>query len=231
MGLTAALFVILLASSGIALNHTGDFALDNRYVQHRWLLDWYGIQAPDSALSVITAHGRLTLLGSKLYFNTLPLDGEHQTLYGAVARDELLVAAVDHDLLILTARGEYVERLSKNNGAPGEIEKLGLYAQGQLIAATETGFYQADTQLLNWQPWKGQTESIAWNIPQPLTGTEIAGLQMDFLGRVLPWERVLLDMHSGRLFGTHGPWLMDAAAMLMLFLAGSGAAIWLKRKR
>jgi hypothetical protein len=231
VGLTAALFVILLASSGIALNHTEDLALDHRHVQSRWLLDWYGIQAPDSALSATTTHGSLTLLGTKLYFNAQPLDGEFRTFYSVVAKDGLLVAAVDHDLLLLTAQGEYVERLSKDDGAPGEIENLGLDTQGQLIAATETGLYRADAQLLDWQPWMGMPESIAWNTPQPLTGTALARLQVDFLGRILPWERVLLDLHSGRLFGTPGPWLMDAAAMLMLFLAGSGVAIWSKRKR
>lgn len=231
VGLTAALFVIFLASSGIALNHTEDFALDNHYVQNRWLLDWYGIEAPDAALSTTTPYGRLTLLGTKLYFNERPLEGEFQTLYGAVARNELVVVAVDHDLLLLTAQGDYVERLSTGDGAPGEVGNLGLDAQGQLIAATETGLYRASAQVLDWQPWEGSTESIAWNTPQPLTGTEIAGLQVDFLRHVLPWERVLLDLHSGRLFGMQGPWLMDAAAVLMLFLAGSGTAIWLKRKR
>lgn len=230
-GLVAALFVALLASSGIVLNHTEDLALDSRYVQNQWLLDRYGIQVPDSALTAVTRHGRLTLLGTKLYFNDQPLEGEFDVFYGAVAKDGLLVAAIDSDLLLLTAQGEYMERLSKGDGAPGEVERLGLDKDGQLIVSTESGLYRSDAQLLDWQPWSGDEASLIWNAPQPIAGSDIASLQSDYLGRILPWERVMLDLHSGRLLGRFGPWLMDAAAMLMLFLAGSGVFIWWKRQR
>ncbi len=231
VGLTTALFVILLASSGIALNHTDGFALEKRYVQNRWLLDWYGIQAPDSALFATTTYGRLTLLGTKLYLNAQPLDGEFQMFYGAVAKDELLVAAVDHDLLLLSKQGEIIERLTKGAGVPDDIEGLGTDTQGQLIITTKTGHYRADDQLLNWQTSIGASEAVAWKTPQSISDTALAHLQADYLGRILRWERVLLDLHSGRLFGTPGPWLMDVAAILMLFLACSGIFIWLKRKR
>lgn len=231
VGLTAALFVMLLASTGIALNHTEGLALDNSFVQNRWLLDWYGIRAPDTALSATTAHGTLNQLGTKLYFETRPMPGDFENFHGAVAKDELLVAAVDDDLLLLTTQGEYVERLSEGDGAPGKIEGLGLDAQGQLIVRTAAGLYRADTQLLDWQPWMGAEESVTWSTPQSVAGAAITALQADYLGRTLPWERVMLDLHSGRLFGSYGPWLMDAAAVLMLFLAGSGVLIWWKRQR
>lgn len=231
VGLTAALFVLLLASSGIAINHTEALMLDSRFVQNRWLLDWYGIQAPDTARSATTARGPVILLGTKLYSGTRPIDGEFDNLYGAVTKDDLLIAAVDHDLLLLTVQGEYVERLSKGDGAPGDIEGLAVDSQGRLIVRTESGVYRADTQLLDWQPWTETAASIAWSTPQPLSGAAISALQADYLGRILPWERVLLDLHSGRLFGNLGTWLMDAAAVLMLFLAGSGVVIWRKRQR
>lgn len=231
VGLTAAIFVVLLASSGIALNHTDRLALDSTFIHSRWLLDWYGIKAPDSALVVTIPPGGLTLLGTKLYFNAQPLEGDYQTLLGAVATSEIAVAAVDHDLLLMTLQGAYLERLSKGDGAPDEIEGLGLDTQGRLIVTTKTGMYRADGQLLDWQPWSGSAESVAWSTPQPISGKYIAEIQSDYLGRILPWERIVLDFHSGRLFGGIGPWLMDAAAVLMLFLACSGVFLWWKRPR
>ena len=44
LGLTAALFVLLLATTGLALNHTDGLRLDERYVGAGWLLRWYGIE-------------------------------------------------------------------------------------------------------------------------------------------------------------------------------------------
>lgn len=231
VGVVAAVFVMLLSSSGILLNHTEELALDHRFVQARWLLNWYGIQAPESGSSTKTPQGRLTLLGTKLYLNTHLLEGDYEQIYGAVATDGLLVVAVDYDLLLLTAQGEYVERLSKGDGAPGEIDRVGLDAAGRLIVGTKTGPYHADGQLLDWQPWSGGSDSVNWSTSHRIAGSELSEIQLDYLHRILPWERVMLDLHSGRLLGSFGPWLMDAAAVLMLFLAGSGVFIWWKRQR
>jgi uncharacterized iron-regulated membrane protein len=56
-------------------------------------------------------------------------------------------------------------------------------------------------------------------------------LQNHYRSEVLPLERLLLDLHSGRFFGSAGPWIMDAAAVLLVLLALSGTWIWLRRKR
>ncbi|MGS0729088.1 PepSY-associated TM helix domain-containing protein, partial [Shewanella sp. 0m-11] len=46
----------------------------------------------------------------------------------------------------------------------------------------------------------------------------------------LTWERVLLDMHSGRFFGSLGPWIMDLVALSLLIMAFTGCYIWLQQK-
>lgn len=47
-------------------------------------------------------------------------------------------------------------------------------------------------------------------------------------GRWLSLERILLDVHSGRIFGHYGPWLMDGAALMLLILAATGIIGWLR---
>ena len=49
-------------------------------------------------------------------------------------------------------------------------------------------------------------------------------------GSGLPVERVLLDLHSGRIFGKPGVYVVDAAAILFLVLAASGVWLWGKRR-
>ena len=44
------------------------------------------------------------------------------------------------------------------------------------------------------------------------------------------WERVLLDLHSGRLFGPWGVRLVDAMALLFAVLAVSGLIISWRRR-
>jgi uncharacterized iron-regulated membrane protein len=47
----------------------------------------------------------------------------------------------------------------------------------------------------------------------------------------LPLERVLLDVHSGRILGAWGVYLVDAAAVLFLGLVLTGLWMWSRRPR
>ncbi|MDP3677938.1 MAG: hypothetical protein Q8R23_02450, partial [Methylotenera sp.] len=47
----------------------------------------------------------------------------------------------------------------------------------------------------------------------------------------LPLERIVLDLHSGRIFGRYGPLLMDVAALVLIVLSFSGVWIYLRTVR
>ena len=55
-------------------------------------------------------------------------------------------------------------------------------------------------------------------------------LQAAYRGYGLTLERVLLDLHSGRVLGSAGVLLVDAAAILFLLLAISGLWLWSRRR-
>ena len=48
IGAGAAFFVLFMVLSGIAINHSNDFGLDQQPVEQSVLLDWYGLEKPDS---------------------------------------------------------------------------------------------------------------------------------------------------------------------------------------
>ncbi|MBK8959481.1 MAG: PepSY domain-containing protein [Proteobacteria bacterium] len=52
-----------------------------------------------------------------------------------------------------------------------------------------------------------------------------------YRGSGVSYERVLLDVHSGRLFGRVGVWVVDAAAVCLLALALTGTWMFFKFKR
>ena len=67
--------------------------------------------------------------------------------------------------------------------------------------------------------------------PRGLETALAAELSADYRGHSLSWERVLLDLHSGRLFGRYGTWVMDIAAGLLLVLVMTGIWLWTQRRR
>lgn len=231
MGLSAALVALLVAATGVLLNHTEDFDFDSRHVQSDWVLDWYGIEPPADLLSFPLADRHVTLMGEHLYLDTKEIDGEYRDLVGAVLMEDVFVVAVSDSILLLTARGELIERLQVEDGVPAGIKRIGTDAQGALVVQGSHVLYRADDDFLHWQHADGPVPSVEWARPGALEPQLKASLQNHFRGEVLPVERLVLDLHSGRFFGPLGPWVVDAAAVLITLLALSGTWIWLKRRR
>jgi hypothetical protein len=231
MGVSAALFAVIIAVTGVLLNHTEDFQFDSRHVTNDWLLDWYGIQAPDTLLSFAAHEQHVTLMGERLYLNRKAIDGEFRGLVGAVYLDGLFVAAVSDSILLLTGRGDIVERLRGEDGVPAGILGIGVDKDGWLVTKNSMGYYQADKDFLRWQPWEADPQSVQWARPTALDARLAQSLRQHYRGEVLPVERLILDLHSGRFFGSAGLWLFDIAALLLILLSLTGTFIWLKRKR
>lgn len=230
LGLTAAVFVLVLALTGLMLNHTDGFRLDERYVAAGWLLDWYGIEAPDDTDSYALSTGVVTRLGDRLYLDTRMVEQNVAVLDGAVSGQELIIIAVDGELLLLTAAGERVERLGREDGLPQGVTGLGLDPSDRVVVRASDDVYRADPALLSWDRVAVEPGPVRWARPAARDEALLATLQADYLGSILSLERVLLDLHSGRILGPFGPWLMDAAAVLLLVLAVTGVWLWSVRK-
>ena len=230
MGVVAALFAVVLSVSGLALNHTDALRLDSRFTNVGWLLDWYGIDGPETAESYALADHWITLLGDRLYLDETPLPGRFSELTGAVALPELLLVVADGDALVLTSEGELVERLGRQNGVPAGIAEVGLRA-GRVLVRGAHGLYTSDDALLDWHHTQADNDPVHWSRKADLPAGRLQTLRNHYRSHILPLERVMLDLHSGRILGTWGPWLMDATAVLLIALALTGTWIWLTRRR
>ncbi|MGB5443246.1 MAG: PepSY domain-containing protein [Gammaproteobacteria bacterium] len=228
MGLAASLFVILLTITGLALNHTEELGLDSSSVHSDILLDWYGIHAPDISKSYRAGIHRVTEVGDSIYWNTLKIPGLATPLIGVVETTDLIIVGVEDRLLLFTAQGELVEQLGSAAGVPSGMQAIGLTADGKLAIRTPQGYYRVDADFIDWH----KTDSVAaiWTqSDQPSPQFEQA-LKASWRGTGLPLERVVLDLHSGRILGSRGVYLVDAAAVLFLLLAVTGVWLWGKRR-
>ena len=69
-------------------------------------------------------------------------------------------------------------------------------------------------------------EVIVGNNPDKLPDDVKANVLARYSGRGTPASRVLLDIHTGRLFGALGPWVMGIASVLLILLSLSGIVMW-----
>ncbi len=228
IGLATALFVIILSVTGLALNHTDALQLDARHVKSDTLLDWYGIHAPETIISYRAGNHAISQLGNRLYWNLQLVPAAEGTLAGAQEYAGLIVVGLDSGLLLFTLEGELVEQLGAAAGVPADIQALGTDSEGKLVIRTATGDYHTDENFIEWTASTGNETS--WTKAMPPERELARALRDAWRGAGLSLERVLLDLHSGRILGQAGVWLVDAAALLFLLLAGSGVWLWGRRR-
>jgi len=222
LGVLAALFALVLAGTGIVLNHSPELGLDRRFVDWPWLNRLYGDSSGDLTAFRPGSHWLTRAANGSLYLDTrevAPCDG---MLVGALAAGELLLAACAEELLLITDSGELVESVGASSGLPVPVTGAGL-VDSQVVLQAGGTWWLADLEQMEFRTRAPGgvliTQQAAGRLPQAVR----EGIPTE---QWLHWERLLLDLHSGRLFGRLGVLWVDLVGVLVASLATSGITMW-----
>ncbi|VAX12704.1 hypothetical protein MNBD_GAMMA24-1672 [hydrothermal vent metagenome] len=224
IGLSAAVLVLILATTGLMLNHTDELQLDSHYVSNDWLLNQYGIHAPTTIRSYSLPNHWLSQWGERLFLGQIEIGKTDEKLLGALFYNNMLVMALESEVWLLTPSGELIEKLGDNEGIPAGMSAIGITHDGQVAVMAAHGVYSTDRDLAIWQ--NTANANTTWVDSNELPASLYQHLLKKYRGHGLSLERITLDLHSGRIFGQYGVYVMDTAAVLMLLLAISGSWIW-----
>lgn len=226
IGLCAALLAAWLAATGLLLNHADDLELNEKWVQQDWLLSLYGVAllAPDKALKV-PGHW-IVATGEHVYVDTTRL--AKGRLAGVAPTQFGFVLALSDRLELYS---DQLQRIETVPFTQASTPLDGLVATKDGIVLTSAGrAWAADDDFLSFVPLDAVPAGaqVHWLEPPADIAQTIAENERH---HVLDWERVLLDLHSGRLFGEAGRWLGDIAGVLLLLLSTTGVWLWVQRRR
>jgi len=230
LGASAAVFVIFMVLSGLAINHSSRLGLDQGHVSHSFLLDWYGLEGPESIHSFAVGSDWISFAGSQLYFN----DNTVSTVtsgVGAVTSHNIFIAAGSEHLILLDQGGQLIERISWASRQTGLIDSIGLLADGSVTVISDGQLWQADADLLNWHRISDAVSVQAWSLRGSAPTALQQSIAKQYRGHGLSLQRLLLDLHSGRFFGSIGIVVYDILALAVGFLAISGLVLWLRSRR
>ncbi len=230
VGAGAAIFVIFMVLSGIAINHSGGLGLDKRHLSQPFLLSWYGLDGPEQIHSFAVGNDWLSFAGSQLYLNDMPVETISNGV-GAVINGDLLVAAGSDELLLLDQAGQLIERSPWGPPGADVIESIGVFADGTVVVQSARQLWVTDAELLNWQPAEDTNITPRWSSSEPVPLNLHEAITQQYRGNGPSLERVLLDFHSGRIFGSIGILVYDLLALAVGFLAISGVILWLRGRR
>ncbi len=228
-GVSVVAFVLILAISGILLNHSSDVGLDRRYVTSQWLLDAYGMEVPEPTSSYAAATHRVTLVGERLFLDGNDVGTSARSLAGIAVLDELLIVAADKRALVMTRAGDLVEAMDLGAFLRDPLARVGV-DRGRVVLQSGDLVLRSDTDVSVFDVWSdADSAEIEWSTESPLDDAERQAIASLYRGHGLTVERVLLDLHSGRFFALPGRLMLDFVALLMIVLSLTG--LFLSRKR
>lgn len=228
LGVAAAAFLVLFFVTGILLNHSSTLGLDSRFIEQRWLLDYYGIRSPDPGPSFAVEGQRVTFADGWLYLDAEPVTAGIAALTGAVGLGGQIAAVTSTELLILSPDGEVSERWPVDLSIDGPINAVAAAESG--VAMRSAGvIYVFDWDTAEIDVVNLPSEALDWARASAVGPDLASAIQQSYRGRGMSWERLLADVHSGRIAGLPGVIVIDVAAVALLILALSGFVIWLRR--
>jgi PepSY-associated TM region len=229
VGVVVAIFAVLLAVTGIVLNHSAQLGLDHSFVDSPWLSKMYGDDSANLPAFQLGDQWVSRATDGHVYLDAQDVAPCAGKLLGAVAAGDLLYAGCAEELLLVTREGALLESVNASTGIPVPVQAIGLIDE-QLVLQSGGIWWLADLDAMDFSrraPAGGAV--IQQLVPDRLPGSIRA--QIPAPDQWLSWERLLLDLHSGRLFGRLGVLWIDLVGVLISTLATSGVLMWWLHRR
>lgn len=229
LGIASTVVVVITVLTGLALNHGDALDLPRRHPHNAFIDKLYRQSAKALPQGYATPRGWLAQLGAEVYLDTQPLAVHDAPVVGALVWNDMLLVAYRDGLIQYDAKGQLIESYAALDGLTPPLTQLGHDAKA-LVVASSAGNLYFDVEQGRASPVPKEA-MIEWSTASAAP-TALAGTLADvYRGSGVSYERVLLDIHSGRLFGRVGEWVVDAAALCLLTLALTGTYMFFKFKR
>lgn len=228
LGVPGGIFVLLLTVTGVLINHSHHLSLDSKSVRNQTLLSWYGLKLPPVQAVQIENHW-LASQGRDLYFDGEQLVECAGDFVGGITLPNYWVAACSRDMLVFSYEQELIEKVGGSAGLVYPIQQIGA-CEALLCYKAGGQIYQLDIETLEIKKFTGnEGRLLQWSAPEAPPRSVVEALRAQAHGGEITWERVLLDLHSGRFLGKLGPLVMDLIALSFLLIVFSGFYMWIFR--
>jgi len=231
LGLTVIPLIVILLLTGILLNHSEDLDLDSVPLSYGLLKLVYGVQTDEELVGFLVEGYWLTVYRNRLILNSTPFTECSQPLKGAVMKGGFFIALCSDSLVFVTPQGQLVERVGPSHGLPQPLQQIGSNGDADVIFLADS-IDKWKLNLANLQKTKitAAHELINWSKPANYPKELLEEVSTHLIIDDINLERLILDIHSGRVLGTVGVFLADFAAVLMAMLAISGFLMWVRKR-
>ncbi|MCK5918220.1 MAG: PepSY domain-containing protein [Cocleimonas sp.] len=226
LGVAVAISLVWLSFTGIFLNHTEDLKLDEKHLDNDVLFNLYGLSKPELSKAFNLGKDWVMQYGTALILNDDVLIAESKPLMSALHNDAMYILATTEQVYLFTPQGEHIDSLK----TPDTLLAMG-WLDEKIAIKTSVANYLANDDVTEWQTFADSTHAIAWGKASILPNELRENLEKKYRGEGPTLEQVILDTHSGRLFGKLGVYFADLIAVLTIVLTVLGVYLWSRRLR
>ncbi len=232
-GLFAFVFMGWLGFSGVVINESSSFGYDTVPIYWSPVMWLYGLKAepPESGF---TASGHtLAVTPEGTVLDARPVVPAVKAPIGLVAggthEAPLLFLANAEHVAVVTLDGKRYDELRSPILPVSQIRRIGkVKGVAESIAVQELDAFQSVDGGTNWKPVDPAT--VDWSVAGELPASEREKL-MPFSRPSVTLEHVLVDAHSGAIFGRAGVYVINTVGIAAVFLAISGVWMWWRTSR
>jgi hypothetical protein len=240
IGLLGLPLIFLLLASGFALLFANDLHLADRPLPRRLALALYGSSAGQVVaeatagehLAVAVADGVITRVGNGPWRGVRWTTGAFRVRDVAWLPMGQLACATDGGVWISADGTTWDYRADSAAGLPGAVSRLAV-ADGRIWAQSVLGPRVSDDGGVSWHAPDGTPPPALADRGEPAMESPPVGASAAWLqARGWPtWEKLVIDLHAGNLFGGRWRYVVLLSWGLLLGLAISGPVVAQRRRQ
>lgn len=226
LGLFAFVFMGWLGFSGFLINQSAEWGYDTIRLDWGWVMALYGLH-PEAPRTGYVADDRwLAVTGDFTLLDAQPLTERIEEPLGFVAGGSagrpMLFVATGSSVVMLTADGARYDELRAPILPVSNVRRIGKTGDGALAVQDLDAFQSRDSGD-TWTPV--DPLQVLWSTVEPIPEPERERL-LPYSRPSVSLEHVLVDAHSGRLFGSFGAWIINLVGFAAIGLSISGIWMW-----
>ncbi|WP_169729222.1 PepSY-associated TM helix domain-containing protein [Solimonas soli] len=227
-GLVGFAFLIWLACTGVLLTRSNELGLDTARVDWPWLMRMYGLHAEPPQAGFRAGEHWVASTNDYTLLDGRPLATQIAAPLGVVAggtpQMPIVYVAGPASVVLLSPSGERIDELTPPILPIGTVRRIGtLKRDPHVIAVQDLDAYQSADEGNSWTPVA--PGDVDWAQSTALSEAEQQQTLPYAKPRIIV-EQLLIDLHSGRLFGPVGAWLITIIGFVAVALAISGIWMW-----
>lgn len=228
IGIFISIPALIIALSGLILNHSKRLNLHETYISNTAILSWYGMSPKTETLAFELDGIWATQFENDLYLNeTLVVNDITKLKDIEKIGDFIVVASLDSLFLFHNSSKELIEKVGSETLPAGNIQAIAVRNNRLLIDTTE-GSFSTPSDISNFITDNRPALEIA--DPTAIPAQLKEQLLDNWRGKGLSLWRIVLDIHSGNFFGAIGVFFADLAAVCIVLLVISGLYYWSRRR-